>query len=181
MPNRPTLNDESFLRFLFSPKKNQKPTGLRARSLVPGKGRAKGRVASYNRMSAVNQEMLKRSGQRDAYLKGEISLAEARKSVRQTAVDRGFARPLPGMQPRRTATARRRNLDAFVASRIVHGLRGEGRNPRVATVVRNVQWLPDDVYDRVDQMSGRDMIAYATDNDNEILIGGKKFNPLWYH
>ena len=85
---------ESFLAYLFNPKKSPKPKGLRARPLKGLKGgRKAGRLAAYNRMSAINQELLKQSGLRDEYLRGEFSLKEARTKLRDHAVNLGLAKP----------------------------------------------------------------------------------------
>ncbi len=177
---RPALSEESFLKHLFSPAKNPLPTGLRARKLVATPGRSKARVAAYNRMSAKNQEILRRSGMRESYLKGDASITEAKKALRGQAVEKGFAKRLKGAI-KRTVTARRRSLDEFVASRIVRGLRDKGKEPNVATIVRNVEYLPDDVYDRANTLTGDDIIRYATDSGNVITVDNRTFNPLWYH
>jgi hypothetical protein len=89
---RPKLNEDSFLAHLFSPKKAPLPTGLRKVSLSSRAGRKAARLAAFNRMNPFSQELLKRSGTRESYLKGESSLADAKALLRLPAVGKGYAR-----------------------------------------------------------------------------------------
>jgi hypothetical protein len=91
---RPRLSDDSFLAHLFSPKKSPLPTGLRKTSLVGRAGRKSTRLAAFNRMNPFSQELLKRSGTRETYLRGETSLADAKSVLRLPAVGKGLARPV---------------------------------------------------------------------------------------
>src|SRR6476620_4696031 len=94
MPKRPTLNDNTFLAHLFAPKKHAQPTGLRKIALSGSKNRSVKRLRSFNKMSAVQQATLTRAGLREQYLRGETTLAEARRSLRPQAISLGVARPV---------------------------------------------------------------------------------------
>jgi hypothetical protein len=104
MARRPALTDGSFLSHIFSPKKNPLPTGIRHRKIVSTKGRVKARVNAYNKMPAKNQEVLARTGQRDAYLRGETTLVQARSKLRETAIKLGVAKPVKSRGGKRVDT-----------------------------------------------------------------------------
>src|SRR3954463_15769083 len=98
MAKKPSFTDTNFLAHIFGPKRHAQPSGIRKTRLTGVKGgRSKLRLAAFNRMSPVNQEMLKRAGLRDDYLKGNASLAEAKRALRPQAVRLGVAKPTPGM------------------------------------------------------------------------------------
>jgi hypothetical protein len=94
MPKRPRLTTQSFLAFIFHPTKNPTPSGIRHTSVKASKGRKPARVRSYNKLSAEKQEILRRTGNREAYLKGETTLLNARRELRTEAVTRGITKPL---------------------------------------------------------------------------------------
>lgn len=94
MPRRPALTPESFLAAIFHPSKNPLPTGLRKRSLAATPGRNKRRVTAYNKMTPAKQAVIDRSGNRDAYLRGDVTYADAKRALRDDAVERGVAKPL---------------------------------------------------------------------------------------
>lgn len=187
---RPALSEDSFLKHLFSPKKNPLPTGLRKRPLAFSKGRSKARVASYNRMSAANQEVLKRSGLRDAYLKGEATLPSAKRALRDTAVALGFAKPL---RQRATTTRihqpRQETLDGLVAQHVARTLAQAGKLVSHKFYYR-VPFLPSATKVEVLKWDASKIRAYgghsepeylARDTDDELVyIDGAPFNPLWY-
>lgn len=176
MPKRPALTEDSFLRHLFSPKKNPLPTGLRKRALAFSKGRTKARVASYNRMSAANQELLKRSGQRDAYLRGEATLTDARKSLRNTAVGKGIAKPLK--------TAKKALLPATPDSVADHVIRefSQAHVEFNATKLRNnIEYMPEADKRMILKAKVDKIKQYAGDKSKDIIYSdGEKRNPLWY-
>src|ERR1700750_76770 len=102
MAKRPGLSEDSFLAHLFSPAKTPLPSGIRKTKLKGTKGQSKGRVAAFNRMTPFKQEMLKRAGLRDQYLRGNASLADAKKALRPKAESKGLAKIL---RPRLPKTA----------------------------------------------------------------------------
>lgn len=178
MAQRPGLTEDTFLKFLFSPAKNPLPTGIRKRKLVGTKGRNKGRLAAYNRMTGANQELLRRSGLREQYLTGEANLSDARQSLRNTAVRRGLAKPL--RQPTPSPT---RNLDDIVAGYVYRTLTGDKR-PKVNynNIRRNITHLPTNVKPAVTNWTAGKIKAYGADNTNIVTNSqGKDVNPLWYH
>lgn len=99
MAARPKLSLDSFLKHVFSPSKNPLPTGLRKKTLSGLKGRKRARLTAYNKMPAKNQRILDETGSRDAYLRGDMSLADARRMLREKAVSKGFVKPLRSRGP----------------------------------------------------------------------------------
>lgn len=95
MPRKPALTDESFFLAIFRPKKNPLPSGLRKRPLSGLKGgRKQARLNAYNKMSAEKQELLRRSGRLDYYLRGESTYAQAKRFFRVQAESRGVIPPV---------------------------------------------------------------------------------------
>src|SRR3982751_1389993 len=106
MPRRPVLSTDSFLASVFRPSKNPRPIGLRKRTLSKTASRRAARVKSYNRFDAVKQEILERTGNRERYLRGDVTLAQARQELRVEAIGRGIAKPyVPTSERRRLAIA----------------------------------------------------------------------------
>lgn len=185
---RPNLSDESFLGFIFSPKKYQQPTGIRKRNLKGVKGgRKKGRLAAFNRMSAANQEMLSRFGLRDSYLRGELSLGEARKAVRPRAVAAGVARPLPGQESRPVVRVprpltRREQINAAVARHIKRTVVDAGKRFHGPSVDRRVTQIPDYIVEYVPEWDYQQISdAASTGSPFERIENGARFNPFWYN
>lgn len=186
MAKRPALSEDSFLKHLFSPKKNLLPTGIRKRPITTTAGRIKGRVAAYNRMSATSQEILRRSGLRDAYLKGTVTLPNARKVLRDTAVSKGIAKPLRG----RTTPVKGPSLDGMVAMHVATTLAKYGKLVDQKFYHR-VPFIPPELKPEVLKWDASQIRAYggntgpeyfARDTDGELVyIDGHEFNPLWYH
>lgn len=180
MAKRPRLSEQSFLAHLFSPKKNPSPTGIRKTHLSGVKGgRSKGRLAAFNRMSPVSQELLKRSGLREAYLRGEAKLSDAKTALRPAGIRLGVAKPV---RPRIPRVVIRTDLDARVAQHLKYVIRAEGRHVNERTVDRNVVYIPDD--ERVDVLDwdyGKVKYAGRKGSDYEIFVDGAKRNPFWYH
>lgn len=140
MAKRIPLSESSFLGHVFSPKKNPVPSGIRKTSLVGLKGgRTKARLNAFNRMSPVNQEILKRSGQRDAYLRGEATLADAKRSLRPKAIALKLARPLrTKAQP---ATVSLTALDLQIADRLKSVAREAGKEVNSRNVDQRIKHL----------------------------------------
>lgn len=177
MARRPKLSDDTFLRYLFSPAKNPLPTGIRKRNLTSAKGRSKNRLAAYNRMSGANQELLRRSGLREEYLKGEASLKDARAVLRSHAVGKGIAKP-----PRVSISLPGRSLDDQVAGYVYRTLSGDRRpNVNYLSIRTHITHLPPVVKPDVLHWSAGQMKAYAADPENAVSVNGQNINPLWYH
>ncbi len=178
MAKRPALSEESFLAHLFSPKKNALPTGLRARPVVVSKGRSKARVNAYNKMPAVKQEVLKRAGLRDAYLKGETTFLDAKKALRPKAVEKGIVRPV--RTKKQVVTGPRRNSRATAGSiarnAMIQLARAE-REFQAPTIIAGATFVQEDDADKLtyDQIKER-----ARSSDYEIIVDGQTFNPYWY-
>lgn len=175
---KPRLTDKSFLAHVFGPKRNPVPSGLRERKITSTKGRKTARVNAYNRMTRVNQELVWRSGLREQYLKGEVTLADAKRALRPKAVSFGVAKPA---KPTPSTSG---NLDDIVAGHVIRQLRTSGY-----TVGNKAA---DNIFDRVQYMKRKDREAarnwstaqirkYAGDPNNVVEVYDKRFNPLWYH
>jgi hypothetical protein len=182
MAKRPSLSDQSFLGYVFSPKKNPLPSGIRKSRLVGTQGgRTKGRLAAYNRMSPANQELLKRAGTRDAYLKGEGTLADARRTLREKAVQLGIAKPLRPRPPKTGNFIIRTDLDKRVAGYLKQTLIDAGASINPRTIDANVPFIPDQV---LPDVLGWDygQIKYAARQGSEYVtvIDGKTRNLFWY-
>lgn len=182
MPKRPALTEDSFLKHLFAPKSNPLPTGIRKRPIKVTPGRTKARVNSYNRMSPASQELLKRSGLRDAYLKGEATLTNARSTLRDKAVRKGLVKPTKAQQARqRKSVGTPSALDAKVASHIVHELRQANYTVSTDLVYKHVPFMSEEDKRKAATWKAGQIRAYAGDDDNMVEVGGERFNPLWYH
>src|SRR4051812_27593157 len=124
MAKKPSLTDTNFLAHIFGPKRHPQPSGIRKTHLSGVKGgRSKLRLAAFNRMSPVNQEMLKRAGLREDYLKGNASLSEARRALRPQAVSLGVAKPI---RVKGTGGIIYTPLDAQVAAHLKRTIRDAG-------------------------------------------------------
>lgn len=182
MAKRPSLSEESFLGHLFSPAKKPLPTGLRKTKLKGAKGQHKGRVAAYNRMTPFKQELLKRSGTRDAYLRGESTLAEAKNALRPSAIAKKLARPLRS-KPSKTAAPELTDLDKRIAQYIITTMAGRENPINPQTVYDQNPYLGDNAEQEMlhwnageIKHAGRSHSEYeVVDNDGVI------HNPFWYH
>ena len=183
---RPILSDTSLLAHIFGPKKNPQPTGIRKTKLKGKKGQTKGRIAAFNRMSPVNQELLKRTGRRDEYLRGEISLTDVRKAVRAHAVSLGVAKPTPNMPqlPTRrvqTPMTRRQMVDKLVARHIKITLSDAGRRYSDRGIDERVPRIPSYIVEHVQTWDYAQIKAAAgTGSPFEIIEANNRFNPFWY-
>jgi hypothetical protein len=181
MAKRIPLSENSFLAHLFSPKRNPQPSGIRKTELKGLKGgRTKARLNAFNRMSPFNQELLKRSGQRDAYLRGEATLADAKSSLRPKAIAQKLAKPL------RTKTKYKPSgmtgLDRMIAEHLKKTVRAEGKNVNDRTVEDEIVWLDNGTEAMTGWSYGK--IKYAGRKGSEyerVDSVGKTHNPFWYH
>lgn len=180
MAKRPPLSEDTFLAHLFSPKKHAQPSGIRKTTLKGTKGQKKARVAAFNRMSPFNQELLKRSGQRDAYLRGEGTLANAKASLRPSAIAKRLAHPLRGKPVRGGQPT---NLDIRVASYLKYKLAGNVEKYNPETIDNENEYLglnADEGMLRWD--TGRIKAAGKHGSEYEVIgPDGKVHNPFWYH
>lgn len=180
MAKRIPLSENSFLGHVFSPKKNPVPSGIRKTSLVGLKGgRTKARLNAFNRMSPVNQEILKRSGQRDAYLRGEATLADAKRSLRPKAIALKLAKPLrtKAYQP---AGGSLTGLDRTIADRLKSVVREAGKDVNSRNVDQRMKQLKSPTRDMTKWSYSQFAHAarapeYTTEDDE-----GNAFNPFWY-
>jgi hypothetical protein len=193
---RPRLSTDSFLKHVFSPSKNPLPTGLRKTTLSGLKGgRKKTRLASFNRMPAKNQAILDRAGMREAYLRGDATLGDAKGILRQEAIGKGLAKPV---------RQRRKNTPLYDTSgkgagwQVFHHLNNlntsEKKDPRTIAAFVN---LMDERQRRraMSFTSFTDVLAAATQKRNGTIdimgkfhdpedvayIDGEAYNVFWYH
>jgi hypothetical protein len=136
-------------------------------------------------MSAVNQEALKRAGTRDAYLRGDITLAESKRTLRPQAIALNVAKPIRPRGSRLPAGGMRTSLKRMIAQHIKNVVRDEGRPLNPATVDREIVWLDDESpdmerwnYGQV-KYAGRKGSEYErTDYESGRVV---IHNPFWYH
>lgn len=185
MSRRPPLSDSSFLAAVFSPKKNPVPTGLRKRSVVSTKGRKTARVNAFNKMPSINQRVLDESKQREAYLRGDITIADAKRLLRDKAINLGIAKPL---KPRVTATpVTRPSRPGDRRSRVLNHLwdeltASETRSPvNITALRRGTLLMTSDQLTRAVAMAAPEIKAAARNKDEEVEIDGKTYNPFFYH
>jgi len=195
---RPRLSLDTFLAHVFSPKKNPRPIGLRRSTLKATAGRKKARVNAFNRMTTVKQNILTYTGDREKYLRGEITFTDAKRRLRTDAVQRKIVKPLrrkygpSGPNTYQSQTELKRRIADFVWSK-VRTLEPTDFQQRLG--------LPRASRDSIDQ----NIDLYLTDPDPEILtwdlgdiqeaakgyeVNGKRYlvfegaserNPFWYH
>jgi hypothetical protein len=185
MAPRPQYSDAPFLGHIFSPSKHQKPTGLRKTSLVGRTGRNPRRLASFNRMDAVKQEILKQAGMRDSYLRGESTLADAKRSLRPRAISLNVAKPVkPSNRGKTPRFGIRTALDRLVAAHVKRTLHTAGTPVNEHTVDEESVWYDGD--DGVLRW-GPGQIKYAGRKHSEYeriehtSSGPITHNPFWYH
>jgi hypothetical protein len=139
-------------------------------------------LAAFNKMSAAQQEVLKRSGQREAYLKGETTLAKAKALLRPQAVALHIAKPLRqrggAISP---PEARKEKLMAMVQLHLRTKIVDAGRDFNQQTSDEEIAFLdPETGMLRWDY--GR--ISYEGRRGSEYeVVGpdGQTHNPFWYH
>lgn len=175
MPRRPVLSDDSFLASVFRPSKNPRPVGLRKRTIAKTRARRTSRVKSYNRFDATKQEILERTGNRERYLRGEVSLAEARQELRVDAIARGIAKPyVPTSERRRRAIA---NIERLAHRRPVRLNQGSV-NP--LTIQTNVAYMSDRQLTRAINLQTYEDLLDASQDDDETLPVDADMNVFFY-
>ncbi len=192
---RPGFSFEAFLAHVYSPRKNAKPTGLRKSSLSGLKGgRKRARLNAYNRMDAVKQAVLAKSGKRDAYLRGEVTYTQAKQSLRNDAVERGIVKPLKrkyGQGEDRTEALKRRIADILwretrpavpTTYQRSKGLTSSSKETIEENVVR---WLDEPEVEMLQWDFGTFQTAakgYEVNGKRYLVFDGtNERNPFWYH
>lgn len=182
MAKRPPLSEQSFLAHLFGPKRSPLPTGLRKRHLSGLSGdRKKVRLAAFNRMSPFSQELLSRAGLRDAYLRGEAKLSEAKAKLRPRGIVLGVAKPV---RHRTLGVIIRTNHDALVARHLKTELAAEHKWYNSQHIDENVTLIPTAGADYDETLRwGYSDIKYAgrEGSEYEVFVDGALRNPFWYH
>lgn len=174
---RPALNDATFLAHIFSPSKNPRPTGLRHRILKGAKGQRKARINAYNKMPAEKQAVIDRSGNREKYLRGEVTYTDSKRSLRQSGVQAGHLKPVRRRLPKISAGQQ------IYDDAVVEHLKDEGL----------------DQADRWDEANVRERLSTTTRVDKRQILSAPRsvirreakrradefddydFNPWWYH
>jgi hypothetical protein len=186
MARKPPFTMTSFLSHLFKPSKNPQPSGLTTKRLKGLRGgRRRSRLTAFNAMKPVNQRLLEESGQRESYLRGETTLAEARRKLRQTAVNLGIAKPV---RPRATppefhaapisrAEQIRSQIDRF----LVQTLTTAGKKVNPNTVRKYSPYIPEWVIEDVPTWDAG-QIADAASHGSifDRAEGAAMVNPFWY-
>lgn len=182
---RPPLSDSSFLAAVFSPSRNPVPVGLRKRKVTGVTGRKATRVKSFNQMSALNQRILDETKQREAYLRGDITISEAKRALRSKAVDLGIVKPAR----RKSAGAKAQKLGigdkrSRALDHLWRKLQGTTTRKPVNFMVlrRGTLLMSPEQIDRALQMEVEDIKTAANNPDEQIDISeAQKLNPFWYH
>lgn len=181
MAKRIPLSEQSFLAHVFAPKRNPLPSGIRKTTLKGTRGgRTTGRLAAFNRMSPFNQELLKRSGQREAYLRGQASLADAKAALRPKAIAANLAKPL--RSAKKIASGRITALDRMIAEHLKRTVRAEGKDVNDRTVENQMVWLDNGTDAMTTWSYGQ--VKYAGRKGSEyerVDTEGVTHNPFWYH
>lgn len=176
---KPVLSDESFLAFLFHPKKHSQPAGIRKTTLVGVKGgRSKSRLRAFNRMPAASQETLRRAGLRESYLKGESTLADAKRKLRPQAIALNVAKPVRARGSRHVPLS---GLKQIIAAHIKQTLRSDGRIVVDDTVDDENEFLENPEIAMTSWSSAQIRHAGREGSGYDVYVGGKRHNPFFYH
>jgi len=93
MARRPAKPTKGFLDAIFHPKSAKPAKGLRRSSATPNKLRKPARVRAFNKLDTLKQNIIVKSGNKEAYLRGSVTLAEAKQQLRPQAIAVGVAKP----------------------------------------------------------------------------------------
>ena len=192
------LTENKFLAFIFHPKKETRPKGVRKHYVVGrGKGRKASRIRAYNRLDGVKQRIVDSVG-RERYLRGEVTLGQAKAELRPRAIEKGIAKPV---RRRGKVVAEPvapvapvavddvgpaiRNIYAVAQERWPYKDNGDAKAPiQVLTISKNVK-------DRMGP-KGRELASRITyerlkkeaESTRNLRIDrdtGEIYNPWWYH
>lgn len=200
MARRPRYTLDTFLKHIFSPSKNPQPSGLRKHVLSGLRGgRSKARLNAFNKMPAKNQAILDRAGMRDAYLRGDAKLADAKRVLREQAVQKGFVKPLRPRTPKAatpapTARVRQRGEGWQVFHHLNNLNDSDRKDPRAIAALVNL--MNDEQRARALSFTRYDQILAAGtskpngavqiggtlhDAEDVVYIDDHPFNVFWYH
>jgi hypothetical protein len=176
---RPALSDATFFAHLFSPRKNPKPTGLRHRILKGTKGQRVARINAYNKMPAEKQAVIDRAGNRESFLRGEVTFTDSKRKLRETAVQLGIVKPVRQRMP--PISKGQQVYDQAV----VEHLKDEGLDSAEHWNERNVRKR----LAVTKRITKRDILAsdratlrrQAARRPSDFEDDGYDFNPYWYH
>ena len=179
------VQSDKFLAHVYSPKKNPRPVGLRKRTVAKTSARNARRVKSYNAYDAVKQRVIDAVG-RERYLSGEITLVDARRELRPTAISQGAAKPV---RPRKSVKELRdvaeENILEIASSRPPTRSNGRDKPPiRRSTVHRNIRVMKPRQLSRAIRINTFDELMDAATDEGEYFVDtdtGEEFNPFWYH
>jgi hypothetical protein len=188
---RPSFSAGNFLAHIFSPKRHAKPSGLRKTALSGLRGgRLKNRLASFNRMDAVKQHVLQESGQREAYLRGEVTFAEAKRSLRPKAIQLGVAKPVrprgPVVQPVTASRpmTRKEQIEARMAYHLKSVIARAGKRFNPLTIEKNVRLIPEYAQTMVFEMEYPEVAVAASPGspfEFQRVEDNARWNPFWYN
>lgn len=92
MAGRPILSDANLILAVFKPSKHAVPTGIHHTTVKLLKGRKSARVRAWNKFTPLQQEVIRRTGNRDKYLSGQVTYAEAKRTLRDKGVGAGLVK-----------------------------------------------------------------------------------------
>lgn len=167
MARRPALTNQSFLQSIFHPSKYQTPTGLKKRSASKTSSRNTRRVRAFNNLTPAKQAILDKAGQREAYLRGETTLAQAKDSLRVEAIRHHWIKP----------STKTSSIEHHVST-IVQ--RATGRNIDPDKLHTHITAMTPEQRREVSGMSFAELQQRASDKDNITETEDGDVNPFWY-
>lgn len=135
-------------------------------------------------MSAAKQEILSRTGLREAYLRGETTQVEAKRKLRTEAIRLGVAKPV---RPKRAVApspvVRRDRLRQMIALHLGNTVQAAQKQPNWNTIDREIDWLdePDVTQDKTQWSYGQFKYAARVGSEYDHWDNGKRHNPFFYH
>ena len=118
------FSELELLTAVFKPSSKTSLPGLRRRTIT-GKSWKASRRTAFNKMPAKNQEVLRRAGMQDSYLRGESTLAQAKAKLREKAVSAGIVKPT---KPRNKTVQTPREPTWLEVARHIDELASQGAN-----------------------------------------------------
>lgn len=183
MPQREPVTPLNFLRYIFTPSKQAKPTGLRKKNVSGLKGgRKKARVNAFNKMPAEKQEVIRRAHLQEEFLRGEVTYTQAKAELRERAVANRIVKPKKILV--------RPGEDIYEkwydAARHLNSINSSPRK-KLSTIVAHVGHMTD--RQRADAMKIRNegqliLNSRKSPNNDQWMTeweDGTMHNVLWYH
>ena len=167
MARKPTLSNQSFLQSVFQPSKYQTPSGLRKRSASNIKGRNARRVRAFNSLTPAKQAILDKANKREAYLRGETTLAQAKNSLRAEAVRNGWAK----------APTRTTSIEHHISDLVQ---RATGRSLDPDKLHQRISAMTPEQRKEASTITFAELQQRASDNDNLTDTDDGDVNPFWY-